>query len=182
MLIAQGHVNNDIDLEKPGLHYFEAPMLLRNAGDHFVDVSDGSGEVFRRGIAGRGLAVGDIDNDGRIDAVITTNDGPALLLSNQTKTGNHWLTLKLTGHESNRDGIGAVVTVTTASQQQTAVVTTASSYLSSSDKRVHFGLGDDDQIKRLAIHWPSGREQVLDGVKADQILAVDEPVRDAGRK
>ena len=123
---------------------------------------------------GRGLAIGDIDNDGRMDAVVTTNDGPLHILHNDTTTPNHWLTLKLVGHKSNRDAIGALVKIVTTQGAQFATVTTASSYLSSSDKRVHFGLGLDTAAKTIEIHWPSGTRQILENVRADQILQVDE--------
>jgi hypothetical protein len=140
-----------------------------------VDVSAASGEVFRQAWAGRGLAIGDINNDGRVDAVVSTSEGPAHVLLNQTPTSNHWLILKLMGHRSNRDAIGAEVKVVTARGMQMATVTTAGSYLSSSDKRVHFGLGPETTAQKVEIRWPSGILQTLHDVKADQILAVDEP-------
>jgi hypothetical protein len=105
---------------------------------------------------------------------VTTNDGPTYVLHNDTPTSNHWLTLKLVGHKSNRDAIGAEVKLATASGSQFATVTTASSYLSSSDKRVHFGLGAETIAQTIEIHWPSGILQTLKNVKADQILQVDE--------
>jgi Tol biopolymer transport system component len=140
-----------------------------------VDVSAASGEVFRQAWAGRGLAIGDINNDGRVDAVVSTSEGPAHVLLNQTPTSNHWLILKLTGHRSNRDAIGAEVKVVTARGMQMATVTAAGSYLSSSDKRVHFGLGPETIAQKVEIRWPSGILQTLRDVKADQILEVDEP-------
>jgi hypothetical protein len=175
LLIAQGHVNTDVDEEKPGLHYLESPLLLRNTGQSFVDVSKDSGDIFHEAIAGRGLAVGDIDNDGKLDAIIATNNGPAYLLHNETRTSNHWLTLRLVGHVSNRDAIGAVVKVTTSAATQFATVSTASSYLSSSDKRVHFGLGSENLAKEIEIRWPSGIVQKLEKVKADRMVQIDEP-------
>src|SRR5205823_7356324 len=96
------------------------------------------------------------DNDGRLDAVVTTNDGPAYILRNETNPQNHWLMLKLVGHKSNRDAIGAEVKIVTAKGQQFETVTTASSYLSSSDKRVHFGLGPEKVVETVKIRWPSG--------------------------
>jgi hypothetical protein len=150
-------------------------LLARNTGKGFVDVSAQSGDVFHQPWAGRGLAVGDINNDGRIDAVVSTSEGPAHVILNETATPNHWLTLKLTGHKSNRDAIGAEVKVVTSRGAQVATVTTAGSYLSSSDKRVHFGLGAEPSVRRVEIHWPSGILQTLTEVKAGQILAVDEP-------
>jgi len=175
LLVAQGHVNTDVDQEKPGLHYLEPPLLLRNSGSVFEDVSHDSGGVFLSSFSGRGLAVGDIDNDGLMDAVITSNDGPVHLLHNETKPSGHWLTLNLIGHVSNRDAIGAVVRVQAARSTQYATVSTASSYLSSSDKRVHFGLGQATVAEEIEIKWPSGIRQTLKAVRADQILQVDEP-------
>src|SRR5919109_3496326 len=116
-------------------------LLLRNTGKEFVDVSVASGAIFSQPWLSRGMAIGDLDNDGRLDAVVTTNDGPVHVLHNETETSNHWLMLKLVGHRSNRDGIGAEVRVVSGRDAQLATVTTASSYLSSSDGRVHFGLG-----------------------------------------
>ncbi|MBZ5592192.1 MAG: CRTAC1 family protein [Acidobacteriia bacterium] len=175
LLIAQGHDLDTIDLTNPQLHYREPMLLARNTGHGFVDVSAASGSIFHEAWAGRGLATGDIDNDGRIDAVVSTNDGPAHVIRNETKTDNHWLTLKLVGHKSNRDAIGSAVKIVTAKGAQYATVTTASSYLSSSDKRVHFGLGDEAAVRTLEIRWPSGIHQVLKDVRADQFLQVDEP-------
>src|ERR1700686_5033453 len=109
-------------------------LLLHNPVTTFIDVSSQSGPAFQQPWLGRGLAIGDIDNDGRVDVVVSTNDGPAHILRNQTPTQNHWLTLNLVGHKSNRDAIGAEVKLITASGSQFATVTTASSYLSSIDK------------------------------------------------
>ena len=130
---------------------------------------------FRQAWLGRGLSTGDLDNDGRIDFVVTTNEGPIHVLHNETPTQNRWLTLKLVGHKSNRDAIGAEVTITTLAGRQFATVTTTGSYLSSSDKRIHFGLGQEASVRSIEIRWPSGIEQTLTNVHADQILQVDEP-------
>ena len=97
------------------------------------------------------------------------------MLHNSTQTQNHWLTLKLVGHQSNRDAIGAEVKVVTAKGSQWATVTTAGSYLSSSDKRVHFGLGSEQVAGTVEIRWPSGIRQTLKDIRGDQILRVDEP-------
>jgi hypothetical protein len=121
------------------------------------------------------MAIGDLDNDGRLDAVITTNDGPVHILHNETAASNHWLLLKLVGHKSNRDAIGAEVAITTATGSQFATVSTASSYLSASDKRVHFGLGKEARVRKIEIRWPSGIRQTLNDVAADQVLEVNEP-------
>jgi hypothetical protein len=150
-------------------------LLARNTGKGFEDVSAQAGEIFQKAWVGRGLAIGDIDNDGRLDAVVTSNDGTLYVLHNSTKTQNHWLTLELVGHRSNRDAIGAEVKLTTARGSQWATVTTAGSYLSSSDKRVHFGLGAETVARTIEIRWPSGIRQTLKDVGADQILNVEEP-------
>ena len=175
LLIAQGHDLETIQTNYPDLRYREPMLLARNTGKGFVDVSKESGDVFHQAWLGRGLAIGDITNDGRIDAVVTTNDGPAYILRNETPTRNHWLTLRLVGHKSNRDAIGAEVKLTTSEGTQLETVTTASSYLSSSDKRVHFGLGPEPVAQKLEIRWPSGIAQTLTNVAADEILQVDEP-------
>jgi hypothetical protein len=175
VLIAQGHDLDTIELTFPNMRYREPMLLARNTGKNFVDVSAQSGAVFTQPWVARGLAIGDIDNDGRLDAVVTTNDGPAYVLHNETPTQDHWLTIRLVGHKSNRDGIGAEVKVITAAGQQFATVSTAGSYLSSKDKRVHFGLRGEASAQRVEICWPSGLVQALKDVRADQILQVDEP-------
>ena len=183
LLIAQGHDLDTIELTFPNLRYREPMLLARNTGHGFEDVSADAGSVFREAWVGRGLAIGDIDNDGRLDAVVTTNDGPLYVLHNATPTSNHWLILKLVGHRSNRDAIGAEVKVLTGGTTQIATVTTASSYLSSSDKRVHFGLGTETVAATIEIRWPSGIRQTLKNVHADQILQIGEPSgRVAGRE
>jgi enediyne biosynthesis protein E4 len=175
LLVAQGHDLDTIELNYPNLHYREPMLLARNTGHGFVDVSAQSGSVFRQSWVARGMAIGDLDNDGRLDAVVTTNDGPVHVLHNETAARNHWILLNLIGHKSNRDGIGAEVKLVTASGSQYATVSTAGSYLSSSDKRVHFGLGQESTIQRIEVRWPSGIHQVLKDIPADQILQVDEP-------
>jgi hypothetical protein len=114
--------------------------------------------------------------------VVSTNDGPAHILHNETPTQNHWLTLNLVGHKSNRDAIGAEVKLTTAKSSQFATVSTTGSYLSSSDKRGHFGLGTETTAQSIEIRWPSGITQKLANVRADQILQIDEPAAGAGGK
>ena len=182
LLIVQGHDLDTIELTNPNLRYREPMLLARNTGKGFVDVSQSSGEVFNQSWVARGLAIGDLDNDGRLDAVVTTNDGPAYVLHNETPTANHWLLLRLVGHKSNRDAIGASVKLVTVSGQQFATVSTASSYLSSGDKRVHFGLGKEKNVESIEIRWPSGIVQTLKSISADQILQIDEPAAPANAK
>ena len=175
LLIAQGHDMDTIEKLFPQLRYREPMMLLRNEGNKFKDVSPASGEVFKQAWVGRGMAIGDIDNDGRIDAVVSTNGGSAHILHNETVTRNHWITLRLRGHKSNRDGIGAIVKLTTAQNTQWATVSTSGSYLSASDPRVHFGMGLASSAQAIEIDWPSGIHQKLKDVPADQFKVIEEP-------
>jgi enediyne biosynthesis protein E4 len=175
LLIAQGHDLDTIQLNYPNLHYREPMLLARNTGHGFVDVSQQSGKVFRQAWVSRGFAIGDLDNDGRLDAVVATNDSSVHVLHNETVTSNHWILLKLVGHKSNRDAIGAEVTLVTGAGPQYATVSTTGSYLSASDKRLHFGMGQEHVAQRIEIRWPSGIRQTLKDIPADQILQVDEP-------
>jgi len=176
LLVSQGHDIDNVELTYPQVHYREPMLLLRNLGKGvFADVSESAGEVFQQAWVSRGLALGDLDNDGRIDAIVTTNDGPAHILHNDTVTSNHWLTLYLVGHSSNRDAIGAQIKLFTTHGTQSWMVNTAGSYLSSSDKRAHFGLGPDTTASKIEIRWPSGITQTLSSVHADQQLRIDEP-------
>jgi hypothetical protein len=174
LLIAQGHDLDTVELNFPSLRYREPMLLARNTGQKFVDVSAQAGTIFQKAWVGRGLALGDIDNDGRVDAVVTGNDGPLYVLHNATPTQNHWVTLFLVGHKSNRDAIGAEVKISTARGMQMATVSTAGSYLSSSDKRVHFGLGAETAAS-VEILWPSGIRQTIKNIVVDQIVRIDEP-------
>jgi hypothetical protein len=176
LFVGQGHVMDNIQLTQPDVRYLEPPLLLRNGMRKFVDVSAQSGPIFQRRLAARGVAFGDFNNDGFLDIAINCNAGPALLLKNSGNT-NHWLIVNTIGTRSNRDGIGAELQLTANDgKRQYGFVSTASSYLSASDKRVHFGLGSGTALKLLEIRWPSGTIQKLSDVKADQILTVREPL------
>jgi hypothetical protein len=182
LIVAQGHDMDNIQLTFPNLRYKEPPLLMHNNGKSLVDVSAASGEVFHEAWAGRGLSAGDIWNDGHMDVVVTTNGGPAYILRNELQTPNHWLGIKLVGHKSNRDGIGAEIKLSTSKGNQFVTVSTAGSYLSSSDKRAHFGLGSDATALSIEIRWPSGVVQTLKNVRGDRMLVVDEPSPSQGGK
>jgi hypothetical protein len=149
--------------------------LFRNKGNlTFEDLSLKGGPGFSVPAPHRGAAFGDLNNDGKIDIVVTVLNGPPEILMNRTHNMNHWIILKLTGIKSNRDGLGTKVTIATAAGSQYNQATTAVGYNSSSDKRIHFGLGTAAVVDRIELAWPSGIKQVLTNVKTDQILAVTE--------
>jgi hypothetical protein len=174
IFVAQGHVMDNIALTQPDVKYLEPPLLLRNAPPVFVDVSKQSGAVFSKPLAARGAAIGYLNNNGLVDIVLNCNDQPAVLME-WTGNANHWLTVDTIGTRSNRDGIGAQMHLTTEDgKQQYGLVSAAGSYLSASDKRVHFGLGKNSVVQSLEIYWPSGLKQTLTNVKADQALIVHE--------
>jgi hypothetical protein len=175
VFVGQGHSMDTIALTQPSVQYLQPLLLMRNIVGKFEDVSDRSGEVFRAGWAARGVAFGDLDNDGLVDVVVNSNDQRALLLRNQGAKGNHWLFVNTIGASSNHDGIGAKLhLVSVSGKHQYAMVSSSGSYLSANDKRVHFGLGPDESVKLLEITWPSGLVQKLDSLVADQILTVHE--------
>ena len=184
LFVAQSHVMDNAELLDPQLVYRQPPLVARNIGGKFVDVSDQSGSVFRQPMAGRGAAFGDLENDGDIDVVINVlNDSPRLLYNNASGLPNHWLEIKTVGTVSNRDGLGATIKIVGASGfEQWGYVTTTCSYLSACDPRVHFGLGADDKASALEIRWPSGTRQVLNHVQANRILTVTEPRREEAKK
>jgi hypothetical protein len=176
LFVAQGHVMDNIQLTQPSLRYLEPLLLMKNNHGEFVDVSGQAGDAFKVPRAARGAAFADLDNDGFVDVVITGSDQNAVILRNTGGNGNHWLLVNTVGVRSNRDGIGSRIRVVGASgAEQYGIVSATGSYLSSSDRRAHFGLGRDTSVKLLEIRWPSGTIQRLTDIKADQVLTVREP-------
>ena len=175
ILLANGHVYPEVGNTDAEAGYRQRKVLYRNLGDsRFADVSTISGPGILEPVCARGLAVGDFDNDGDLDvAVNCMNDLPQLLRCDNL-TGRHWLQVKLTGTVSNRSAIGARVTCVAGGKRQMNEVRSGGSYLSQSDLRLHFGLGAAETAD-LVIRWPTGKEQRLVGVKADQALQVTEP-------
>ncbi|HWT66569.1 MAG TPA: CRTAC1 family protein [Terracidiphilus sp.] len=174
VVAARGHVNVDIRKDNPQLNYLEPPMLLRNTGRGYRDASSCLGAIATEAFAGRGLAVGDIDNDGREDGVMTANDERAYVMHNESPAQNHWISIQLVGTSSNRDGIGAEVRVSTERGAQTKTVTTSGSYESSGDKRVHFGLGDAATLHSVDVTWPSGRHEAVALSLVDRFYVITE--------
>jgi len=172
---ANSHVSENADID-PQQHYLQTNAIFENMKDNtFQDVTAHAGPGLSLRAAHRGAAFGDLNNDGKIDIVVSVIAGRAELLYNTTANGNHWLLIQTIATKSNRDGIGTQIKLTSQSGSvQFNQVTTAGSYASSSDKRVHFGLGRDTLVKEITLRWPSGTVQTLRNVKADQILKVTE--------
>lgn len=174
LVAANSHVNDNIEMEM-NVPFKQKNAVFANVGGRFVDVSQGAGEDFQAAAAHRGLAFGDLTNDGKVDVVISVLGQPAEIFRNVSPGNAHWLTIKTVGTRSNRDGIGAKIRLESASGVQYNHVTTSVGYASSSDVRVHFGLGQDAVVKSLEVRWPSGVRQELHNIPADQILTVVEP-------
>lgn len=176
LVVARGNVMDNIEEISRHFHYAEPNSVFRNLGDgQFTDVSATAGADFLRAAPYRGLAYGDLDNDGRIDLVVTALGGPVRVFRNVTETHNHWILVKLVGTKSNRMGIGAQIRITTDDDtRQSDEVTTSTGYAASSDPRVHFGLGTSVRVREIEIRWPSGMRQVLHDVTEDRLLVVTE--------
>jgi hypothetical protein len=150
--------------------------LFRGLGNgKFADVSRDAGAVLDVKTVSRGACFADYDNDGKVDAFVVNLGAPAMLLHNVSQNSNHWLTVKLKGKKSNRDGIGTRFELVAGGRKQIAERIAGSGYLSQDDGRVHFGLGASTKADKLAIHWPSGQDQVLENVAVDRVLTVEEP-------
>lgn len=177
LVVARGNVMDDIDKVSRHFHYAEPNGVFRNLGHgQFADVSAGAGADFQHPAPHRGLAYGDLDNDGRIDLVVTALGAPAEVYRNITGNANHWILLRLEGVRSNRMGLGARIRVRTPDGGvQYEEATTSSGYGASRDARVHFGLGPNVEVREIEIRWPSGVRQILRDVRADRVLEVKEP-------
>jgi enediyne biosynthesis protein E4 len=175
LFVNNGHVQDDIQLFQNNLRYAEPCQLFRGeGGGRFTDVSATAGAPFRRARVGRGAAYGDVDPDGRLDILLTSNNGPAELLRNDTVPHRHWLQVETRGTKSNRDGLGAEVTVTAGGRRQRQWVRSGSSYCSASMRWPHFGLGDAARVDSVEVRWPSGAITHSGPVRADQRLRVVE--------
>ncbi len=170
LLTANGHVND----YRPNIPYTMPIQLLRGDVDgRLRDVSRQAGPPFEPLHLGRGLAVGDLDNDGRVDALVVVQNEPLVYLHNQTEPG-HFMTLALEGTVSNRDGVGARILVVAGSEKHVVQRIGGGSYLSAGDPRLHFGLRDARRIDSLEVHWPSGRVDHFRDLPADRGYLVRE--------
>jgi enediyne biosynthesis protein E4 len=175
---ANGHVADDVSVTQPSLKYAEPALLFRNRGaGRFEDVSNKLGGALRQPVVGRGAAYLDFDNDGDLDLLITASNGPARLLRNDNGNQNDMLRVKLVGVRANRDGIGAKVTVRMpGGTRLSGMVKSGSSYLSQSELPLTFGLGkaSEDKVVTVDVAWPGGRKESITGVKANQMITIQE--------
>ena len=175
LLVVNGHVYPEVDEAKLGATFRERRFLYQNlGGGRFKDVSAASGPGMQTPLSGRGLAVADLWNDGRISAVVNNLSDVPLLLVNEAKNENHWLGVRLIGRTSTADGIGARVTLLGQSRRWVDEVRSGSSYNSSSDLRLHFGLGAETKVTGVQVRWPNGQTERFGGVDADRIVVLTE--------
>jgi enediyne biosynthesis protein E4 len=175
LLFVNGHVYPEVDAHHLDEAYAQRAVLFRNNGNGtYANVGTGAGDVWGRRWAGRGAAIGDYDNDGDLDIAIAVINGPPVLLQNRGGDAAHWLSVKLVGSQSNRDAIGARVTVGVSGRSLMEEVHSGGSYLSQSDLRVHFGLGHESRLDTMDIAWPSGRKERVGPLDADQFVTIKE--------
>jgi hypothetical protein len=180
LLVTNGHILDNIGLYHPDATYAEERKLYRNAGDgKFVDITKTQDAAFRAPRVGRGLAVGDYDNDGWLDFVVNNNGEDAQLFRNDggdvvAAERNHWFAVRLIGTKSNRDGIGAKLKVTAGGFVSVDQAKGGMSYCSAQDPRIYFGLGAHTKVDMLEIEWPSGARDLVKGLRVDQIVTVEE--------
>ncbi|HTZ58840.1 MAG TPA: CRTAC1 family protein [Acidobacteriaceae bacterium] len=175
ILQLNGAMLDNVSLYHGEVSYKEPLLMFRNLGHgHFAMSSASLGPDFLRPVAGRGLATADFDNDGDVDIAVNNRGDFPELLRNDGGNANHWLTVKLIGTKSNRDGIGARLKLTSEGFVQYSQAVGGSSYMSASDPRIHFGLGKRSKIESLVITWPSGQTDKFTDVPVDQIIAVKE--------
>jgi len=174
IIIANGHVQDNIQQIYRTETYRQGMNVYANLHGIYFNSSQLCGPDLQRPIVGRGLAIGDYDNDGLVDALVVDSEGAPLLLHNESTPAGHWVELMLVGTRSNRDGLGAVVTVTAGDLTQTRLCQTDGSYLSASDKRVHVGLGASTSALTVTVRWSSGQTDVFHNVAVDRQVTLRE--------
>jgi hypothetical protein len=173
LITATGHVYPQVDTLPSGGGYREPKVLLLNQKDGtFCDASDEAGPALMEKRVARGLAVGDLFNDGNMDVVVGDLDGGPMVLRNRGVPGRHWVSFELAGMKSNRLALNARIKIAAGGMTQTDEIHSGGSYLSQNDLRVHFGLGAAAKIERVEIHWPSGKVDTLTNLAADQFYSV----------
>jgi hypothetical protein len=175
LVVVNGHVFPEVDRQNIDIHSRDHALLYRNTGKGtFEDISEQAGPAFAARHSARGLAIGDIDNDGTLEILANNQNEPPSLWKQSHRAAGHWLLLKLAGSRSNRGAIGARVAVTAGGRTQVDEVRSGGSYLSQNDLRLHFGLGSAERADSISVRWPSGGKTVLKDVAADRILEINE--------
>ena len=175
LIVVNGHVYPQVDQANIGIHFREPSQLFLNQRDGtFRDVSDQAGEALKVPRVGRGLAIGDLFNDGRQEVVVENLEGEPTILRPNGAPGNHWISFELAGTRSNKMALNARVKVIAGDLAQTDEVRSGGSYLSQSDLRLHFGLADHRQADKVEIFWPSGETQTLTNLEADRFYCLKE--------
>ena len=175
LIVANGHVYPEVDKYHLGSNYQEPRILYHNNGNGtFTDISASAGVGITSAASSRGLAVGDLWNDGKLSVVISNMNSPPSLLVNQIRSSNHWIGIQTVGTRSNRDGIGAGITVNIGKRRVVDEVRSGSSYISNSDRRVHFGLGTAERVDSVQVRWPSGLVEQFNNVTVDSIHSLTE--------
>jgi enediyne biosynthesis protein E4 len=175
ILSVNGHVYPEVDSAHLGSSYREPRVLYWNSGDgKFKDISQQCGPGCTQPESSRGLAIADLWNDGRISAVVNNMGGEPMLLVNQASNKSHWLGVITKGTRSNRDGIGAKVTVIVEGRKYVQEVRSGSSYISNNDMRLHFGLGSSSNVSRIEVRWPNGNSEVFPGGGTDRFVTLIE--------
>ena len=174
LLVVNGHVVDNIERIQPDLSHAQPDQLFDNREGRFLEHEPFYRWSSRQPRVGRGMAPGDIDNDGDIDVLISNCGAEPALLINRVGARKNWIQLRLTGTDSSRDAVGTRLTLTTAAGRQTDQVMGGGSYLSAGDARAHFGLGEASRVEEIRIRWPSGKEEVLRDIPANRILQVTE--------
>lgn len=177
IFIGIGHINDKIEQLDDTTAYRVANAVLRNDNGKFTDVSASAGDLPRLVESTRGIALSDLDADGRIDVVVLNSEAPAHVLRNETENGNHWIQIDLRRSDYNRFGVGSRVKVTAGDLVQYDEVHSGRGYQSHWGMRLHFGLGERDRVDRIEIQWHGGGTQVVENIPADQIITVE---KDAG--
>ena len=175
LILANGHVYPEVEKFHLGSEFKEPRILYHNNGNGtFTDVSGRAGPGIAAVSSARGLAVGDLWNDGQLSVVINNMNDPPSLLVNSVRSSNHWVAFETLGMRSNRDGIGAKITVTVGKRKMIDEVRSGSSYASQSDMRVHFGLGSATKVDSVEVRWPSGLVERYDDLPLDTIDTLKE--------
>lgn len=175
LFVANGHVWDNVAEITPSLSYKQKCQFFVNMGEgKFTDISETVWKFFTNPIVARGTAIGDYDNDGDMDILISCCGGNPVLLRNDTQVNNNWLKIKLVGNTSNRDGIGSKVIVRSGDFTQIKEVTSGGSYASGSDNSIHFGLGNHSEVETIEVKWQSGHIQRLKNISVNQVVQIEE--------